>query len=349
MSVIVDGPRGVYLGCQAMLLEDDRELAWAEQHVIRNPAIKYVLGKFVEADNANDNGHLFRGSELRDAQSAISYSPLNMLHRAHHVVGAFVATEMVYPVQDKVGRPNAVAASFAAGQASAFDVRSHNTAGLTAAGDDLLHPYVEALAAFWRYYFPDEYRAVEEAHAQGALYYSMECVPEQFECVEAGCGKTFDYVGRTSPDYCDHLNAAGATKVCRTPHFTGGALIIPPVRPGWKRADISELSSLIEKNVAEAEAIYNGISKDLPHLTPREWEAMMAQVMGQVHARDFSAEQRRKLAKENKAMPDGSFPIENAGDVKNAIKLAHTPAQRAHVKKRAKALGCSDLIPESWT
>lgn len=66
------------------------------------------------------------------------------------------------------------------------------------------------------------------------------------------------------------------------------------------------------------------------------------------YARDFSAEERRTLAKSGAAMPDGSFPIVTTEDLKNAIHLARSPAQRAHVKKRAASLGASKAIPETW-
>lgn len=51
-------------------------------------------------------------------------------------------------------------------------------------------------------------------------------------------------------------------------------------------------------------------------------------------------------------MPDGSFPIESKADLKNAIQAigrAKNPAAaKAHIKRRARALGCADMIPEGW-
>ena len=68
--------------------------------------------------------------------------------------------------------------------------------------------------------------------------------------------------------------------------------------------------------------------------------------------RDFTAEERKKLAEEGKAMPDGSFPIENKEDLKNAIRLVGQAKDKekamAFIKKRAKALNAEDMIPESW-
>ena len=72
----------------------------------------------------------------------------------------------------------------------------------------------------------------------------------------------------------------------------------------------------------------------------------------EVEKRDFSAEERKKLAEEGKAMPDGSFPIENKEDLKNAIRLVGQAKDKekamAFIKKRAKALNAEDMIPESW-
>lgn len=61
------------------------------------------------------------------------------------------------------------------------------------------------------------------------------------------------------------------------------------------------------------------------------------------------AKARRKLAKKGHALPDGSFPIPNVAYLKKAkhrIGQAKNPsAAKAHIAKRAKALGRSDLIP----
>jgi len=53
------------------------------------------------------------------------------------------------------------------------------------------------------------------------------------------------------------------------------------------------------------------------------------------------------------AMPDGSFPIANKKDLKNAIQAsgrAKDPEKaKAHIKARAKSLGLEKLIPENWS
>ena len=68
--------------------------------------------------------------------------------------------------------------------------------------------------------------------------------------------------------------------------------------------------------------------------------------------RTFTADQRKNAAKKGAAMPDGSFPILNEQDLRNAIQAigrAKNPAAaKAHIKKRARALGLTDLLPEDW-
>lgn len=68
--------------------------------------------------------------------------------------------------------------------------------------------------------------------------------------------------------------------------------------------------------------------------------------------RQFSSKDRKKMAAKGQAMSGGGFPIRNAEDLKNAIqaigRASNPGAARAHIIKRAKALGLTDLIPDSW-
>lgn len=69
--------------------------------------------------------------------------------------------------------------------------------------------------------------------------------------------------------------------------------------------------------------------------------------------RTFTAEERRNAASSGAAMPGGRYPIENKSDLENAIhavgrgKGSHATI-RAHIMRRARALGATDLIPDSW-
>lgn len=68
--------------------------------------------------------------------------------------------------------------------------------------------------------------------------------------------------------------------------------------------------------------------------------------------RSFTADERKARAKNGHALPDGSYPIDDVADLKNAIRAigrAKDPAKvKAHIRSRAKALGASDLLPDTW-
>jgi HK97 family phage prohead protease len=68
--------------------------------------------------------------------------------------------------------------------------------------------------------------------------------------------------------------------------------------------------------------------------------------------RDFSQAERDRYAKSGIALPDGSYPIPDVAALKDAIaaygRAGSKAAARAHIIKRARALGRSDLIPENW-
>lgn len=67
---------------------------------------------------------------------------------------------------------------------------------------------------------------------------------------------------------------------------------------------------------------------------------------------DFNQMQRRRLAAKRQAMPDGGFPIRNVADLKNAIqafgRAKNKPAVKAWIKKRARELGATNLLPDNW-
>ena len=72
----------------------------------------------------------------------------------------------------------------------------------------------------------------------------------------------------------------------------------------------------------------------------------------ELNERQFSEKERMELAKKGYAMPDGGFPIVTKKDCENAVKAfgrGNQPrAEKAHILKRAKALGCMDVIPDKW-
>jgi len=68
----------------------------------------------------------------------------------------------------------------------------------------------------------------------------------------------------------------------------------------------------------------------------------------------ISRKTRMRLAEEGKALPDGSYPIRNAQDLKNAVRAygRSKPGSRGkvkrHIMKRAIGLNKEEIIPENW-
>lgn len=75
-------------------------------------------------------------------------------------------------------------------------------------------------------------------------------------------------------------------------------------------------------------------------------------VEDEIVKRKFSAGDRKKLADSGKALPDGSFPIENKKDLENAIRAIgrakDEAAAKKHIIARAKDLGATDMLPPDW-
>ncbi len=251
MTLIIPTESGFRYAAKANLVgeDDSRMVAWVEKFVRKDRDLAWVHGNFVEADNANNNGHIFPLKDLEEASvHTVVGKPLNMLHHENYIVGAYAGAEMVYP----------------------------EASGAEQADDSNGHPYMEALAGMWKHIYPDEHRMLQKAQAEGSLFFSMEAVAETLTFVDYN-NVTVPYMGRSHDSY--PTKDLTAKRILNKPHFSGGAIIIPPVRPGWSKADIKALDSFIEKQPSVAEAIFAGLETELPHLGQPQWELMMKQLI----------------------------------------------------------------------
>lgn len=68
--------------------------------------------------------------------------------------------------------------------------------------------------------------------------------------------------------------------------------------------------------------------------------------------RDYSADERQAMADAGTALPDGSFPISDVADLKNAIqaygRASDKAKAKAHIVTRARALDAIDQLPDDW-
>lgn len=233
---------------------DDVLKAWAERHIRRDSDIKWMLGNYVEADNANSNGHIFPLTDLLVAQKTLAGKPLNMMHREHYIVGAFAGGQLV----DETGAEWS-------GPEGAVQVDARDSVRM------------EALAGLWHNRFPEEMFNITRAHKDGNLFYSMEAIPGEVGCPT--CNLRVPYAGSDSDTYCAEMRGPVGPKILYGSNFCGGAVIIPPVKPGWSRADITTISKLVRERPDEAEAIQAGFAAQAPHLSLEQWEQAMAMVM----------------------------------------------------------------------
>jgi len=78
----------------------------------------------------------------------------------------------------------------------------------------------------------------------------------------------------------------------------------------------------------------------------------MERVMNLLYKREFSRQEREKLAAKGHAKPDGSYPIVTRQDLKNAVQAwgrgGATQSDKEHIVARAKAIGATDALPEDW-
>jgi len=67
---------------------------------------------------------------------------------------------------------------------------------------------------------------------------------------------------------------------------------------------------------------------------------------------DLDTKERRKLAEEGKALPDGSFPIRNRDDLQDAIqsygRAKDKDEAKRWIKRRAKQLNAEGELPDDW-
>ena len=138
--------------------------------------------------------------------------------------------------------------------------------------------------------------------------------------------------------------------------------MIPPAKPGWRYADLTQLAAAGDQadRVVEELAghdlgrgVAEGLMRHLLAGAFRDIPVATVQRLGPLFGRDFSTEERRRMAKSGVAMPDGSYPIPDRDALRRAIAAygrgGNKAAVRRHIVARARALGATDMLPDGWT
>lgn len=252
----------LHLVVPAFVIPEDRftDFDGASELAVARGDFGWTTGRYAQFDDGtntayNRNGHCFGPLDhLNDAAKLVVHTPLNMLHQKARVIGTFVGTNVVDP---------------------------HGALSDDASAK-LPYPWIDSLAAVWKYHFPDAWRDINKAFNQGQAFLSMECVARSLTCMTDGCpcgNIDYPYRGLRDDSYCDALNTPRSRKRLNWPHFVGGAMVVPPALPGWRQADITRIAAVMEDHPEEAELVYNQIAATQEHLDPAEAEFLMALVL----------------------------------------------------------------------
>lgn len=70
-------------------------------------------------------------------------------------------------------------------------------------------------------------------------------------------------------------------------------------------------------------------------------------------AHDLSHEARMEAARKGEALPDGSYPTRDCGELKDAVQAygretGSKPKLRRYLIRRSVELGCTENIPDDW-
>lgn len=234
-----------------------------------NPHMLWMQGRFVGGERPNRNGAFWSAGDLEVGKPTVTHGPLNWLHEDKHVIGTIADAKFVpipggggLQVQDPGNGDFPTAAS----------EQSREQAAETA------DPHIIALSAIWKWVYPQESSVVQMASEAGLLAYSMECISEAVQCVrneeaDLGCGQSFPYMEYARGMTCPHLKERATVRRLVNPTFLGGAVIVPPSRPGWADADARVMAAAADM----AEKAYDQAGRpDIPSST---WEQMMAGVI----------------------------------------------------------------------
>jgi hypothetical protein len=213
------------------------EMAAEYEKASGNDKLMFLSGRFVEAEKANVNGAFWDTSDLEYGEHTIVNAPVNFLHRHRHVIGSFTESRLFRP------GPTGVAEAAAAPQ----------------------RPFLGVNAVLWREFFPYEARLVEMASNAKTLFWSMECQSKTIRCETSsdgsrqGCGKEYPFAQWASgaATVCAHVREKASQRHFYLPRFNAGAVIVPPVNPGWKGATAevtAHAETLAAMHYAEAAA-----------------------------------------------------------------------------------------------
>jgi hypothetical protein len=153
------------------------------------------------------------------AKGTVVNGPLNWLHEARHIIGTLAKADYVDPARPQA-RP-------------------------TQQGDPAAHqPHITATAAIWKWIYPDEAYVVQQASDQNSSGTPWSASPRRSNAPGPKRLRQHHQLRRyMAGAACEHVTQRASVRQFVNPVFLGGAVIVPPTRPGWAEADASVMNT----------------------------------------------------------------------------------------------------------
>jgi hypothetical protein len=180
-----------------------------------NEHLAWFAGHYVEADNPNLNGAMWRGSEIAVKSLTPMFMPVTVMHDPRTAVGLIADLALHTPPEVQRAK-------------------------------------IDTALALWKHRFPEAVEEAEFNYAQGTLMQSMECLAPDYDC--SSCGAHFHKLpdGAEREQWCAHLKGEDgqqAARILRSVVFTGTGLIYGS--RGAQGADPNAYLDSFQEEVAE--------------------------------------------------------------------------------------------------
>ncbi len=177
-----------------------------------------------------------------------------------------------------------------------------------------------------------------------------DTVPTEIQAsiaISAVVDQFYDQLGEDNPNSWAYIQEvwSDAVIVCGS---DGELYRVPWTDKGDGLAEFGEPQRVAVQYVADPDSAEDGpVPGSLAQLSR---SALLSREV--INLKKYTEEERKDLAKKGLALPDGSFPIVDKQDLKNAIRsigrAKDEDEAKAFIKKRAKALDATDELPDSW-
>lgn len=198
------------------------------------------------------------------------------------------------------------------------------------------------------------------SHASYAYFHTGEVQtdagPVDVGKITLGTGHADPNAGfRAAADHYDHTGACVA--IVRAGEDDHGVWVAGALTAGCDDDKAAELRrsplSGDWRRIGSGLELVAALAVNVPGFPVPRTRVASGRPLSLVAAGSLSPQAREKAAEKGAAMPDGSFPIRDVDELRKAIeahgRASNVQAARRHIKKRAKALGHEELIPEGWS